>query len=271
MATGSHPALGSGTHPALGHGSATHAALGHGSATHQALGHGLKLVIYPGEGTDKAGTTVGHIYVVGGKKEAYEMAGGPPPGKGKKGDGGHSAGVTPPGPYVLGRQEHHTTPNWPMSVIPWGAPLREHAGEIQYQTGGKWVNATGPHGTVTHAYVLWFQRSHKHMPFKDLVDGVRLLPQFRWPDGSLKATWDMNDFGNWSWNLLKDGQRSVYYIHTTPEDEAATAAGTPFLLQQSHGCIHIRPADRDEMVRKGYLKAGVPVEVKPYGAKGPPH
>src|SRR5205085_1960278 len=142
-----------------------------------------------------------------------EMAGGPPPGKGSAGPGGHAAGVTPAGQYALGQQEHHTTQNWPMSVIPWGAPLREHSGEIQYQAGAKWINATGPHGKVTQAAILWLQRSGKHVPSAQVVKEVRDLPQFRLPSGSLKPTWDLNDFGKWSWNLLKNGARSVYYIH----------------------------------------------------------
>ena len=78
-------------------------------APHQS--HKLKLVIYPGEKKDGNGTTVGHIYIVGGKHESYEMAGGPPPGHGSSGPGGHTAGVTPAGHYVLGQQEHHTTQN----------------------------------------------------------------------------------------------------------------------------------------------------------------
>ena len=86
--------------------------MSHGGIHHV---HKIKLVIFPGEAKDAAGTTFGHIYVVGGAGEKYEMAGGPPPGKGSKGPGGHSAGVTPAGHYVLAHQEHHTTQNWPMS------------------------------------------------------------------------------------------------------------------------------------------------------------
>ena len=96
------------------------------------------------------------------------------------------------------------------------------------------------------------------------------MPQFRLPGGTLKPSWDLNDFGKWSWNLLKHGARTAYYIHTTPDDERATAAHKGFLLSQSHGCIHIRPLDRDDMMKKGYLHSGREVEVKHYGEKGPP-
>ena len=88
--------------------------------------------------------------------------------------------------------------------------------------------------------------------------------------GRVIPTWNLNDFGKWSWNLKKYGQRTPYYIHTTPADEEASETHRRFLLTQSHGCIHIYPDDRDEMMRKGYLKAGINVEVKAYGQQGPP-
>ncbi len=88
-------------------------------------------------------------------------------------------------------------------------------------------------------------------------------------DDALISSWNKNDFGNWSWNLKRGGHRSAYYIHTTPDDEAATAAGRAFDLDQSHGCVHVRPLDRDEMIDSGALKAGFEVEVEAYGLVGP--
>jgi len=40
--------------------------------------------------------------------------------------------------------------------------------------------------------------------------------------------------------------------------------------EQSHGCVHIRPADRDEMMSRGYLAAGTAVRIMKYGMRGPP-
>jgi len=76
------------------------------------------------------------------------------------------------------------------------------------------------------------------------------------------SQWLLNDFGQSSWNLKKSGARTVFFIHTTPEDEAM--GSRPFDLTQSHGCLHIRPADRKTMVDKGYLAKGVAVIVKRY-------
>lgn len=126
----------------------------------------IRLVVYPGEFTTVTGVTLGHIYVLNGSEEKYEIAGGlPPDPKRGRGADGHYADATPTGKFVLSAAEHHVTQNWPASVIPWGAPLS---------------------------------------------------------------------------------------------------------LGNSHGCIHIRPSHRDEMMKKGYLKAGIEIEVKPYGQKGPP-
>ena len=120
---------------------------------------GVQLVIFPGESRSSTGVTTGHIYVVGGRGESYEMAGGPPPGRGYGDRGGHTAGVTPAGQYVLDQQEHHTSQNWPASVIPWGAKLRQVDGEVQFAKGSQWVNATGPKGAVTQALLIFKRRS----------------------------------------------------------------------------------------------------------------
>jgi lipoprotein-anchoring transpeptidase ErfK/SrfK len=90
------------------------------------------------------------------------------------------------------------------------------------------------------------------------------------PTGQLVKVWERNDFGKWAFNVRRGGRRTPYYIHTTPEDEYATAHGLAFSLAQSHGCIHIRPADRDTMITEGYLAAGTRIEVKGYKETGPP-
>jgi hypothetical protein len=56
-------------------------------------------------------------------------------------------------------------------------------------------------------------------------------------------------------------------FHTTPENEFQTAHGLPVLLASSHGCIHLKPKDIDEMISKGYLKTGNVVYSYDYGFK----
>jgi hypothetical protein len=234
----------------------------------------IKLVIYPGEGRRGDGTTIGTIYVVGGHGEKYPIAGGPPPGKGHKDRGGHVKGRTPEGTYVLDGPEHHVTRNWPGSIIPWGAKLRESGGVVQYEVKGKWYNATGHDGAVVGATRLFLHRDGRHATDKEIEAAVR-AELLNGPDGALMPVYKKNDFGKWSWNLKRHGARSAFYIHTTPENEAQQEASTPakpvpVVLEQSHGCVHVRPADRDDMIKKGYLKPGVEVEIKPYADIGPP-
>lgn len=43
-----------------------------------------------------------------------------------------------------------------------------------------------------------------------------------------------------------------------------------YIMQsRDDGCVHLRPTDRDEFIRKGYLRDGVDFEVRPYSEKGP--
>jgi hypothetical protein len=219
-------------------------------------------------------TTLGRIYVVGGRGESYEAAGGPPPGRGGKGEGGHTAGHTPAGLYVLGHQEHHTTMGWPNSSIPYGAPLRAGSdGYVEFLAHNEWKKADGPRGVWTEARKRFRQRDGQPViPEKE--EGLFRSFVYR-QDGSLRPTWTRNDFGKWSWNLTRNGERTPYYVHTTPQDDASQNAPLDSdvilaLYGQSHGCVHLLPHDRDEMLQRGYLKQGIHVQVMQYEQKGPP-
>jgi hypothetical protein len=251
--------------------------------------HRLTLTVYPGErsvphrsehGVPDHYVVLGHIYV---GHDAYEIAAGPPPGHESKGEGGHSAGPTPAGNYWLGPRRHHTTMNWPASVVPWGAQLRfDSKGDIEFQERGAWRHATGRRGAATEAMRRYFIRTFKEAPASMEPIDKKARALFLDATGALLATYNRNDFGIWAWNLeYKHGRKSPYYIHTTAENEAETAsidsaaaagreAGLAVLLEMSHGCIHLIPKDRDDMMRKGYLHTGARVVVKHYREKGPP-
>jgi hypothetical protein len=216
----------------------------------------VTLVVYPAESVNRRGYEVGHIYVNDGN-EKFEVAGGPR--TPVRDGGGHTATRTPPGHYVLDRAEHHTTSGWPNSVVPWGARIREVDEVVQFQVGDRWIDASGSLGKVTEAYLLWYHRSNRRIT---TAIASRYARQMFYKDGVLMSQWLLNDFGQSSWNLKKNGARTAFFIHTTPEDEAM--GSRPFELTQSHGCLHIRPSDRDTMVNKGYLAKGVAVIVKRY-------
>jgi hypothetical protein len=220
-------------------------------------------------------TTLGRIYVIGGRGESYEAACGPRPKHGFKDRGGHHAGHTPAGLYILGRQEHHTTMGWPNSSIPYGAALRAGTdGYLEFLDHGEWKRADGPHGVWTESKKVFKQKSG--LPGVITEDDKAEFRGYAYrEDGSLRPTWIMNDFGKWSWNLMSNGKRTPYYVHTTPEDEAFSRAPVDrdtliALFGQSHGCVHLLPRDRDEMMQRGYLKHGIHVRIMQYKQKGPP-
>ena len=119
-------------------------------------------------------------------------------------------------------------------------------------------------------------RQHTYPTPLDAADIARIEAgsrAFFYDDGQLMTEYRKNDFGVWAWNLMTPGrrgpERTAMYVHTTPADEGASSGGAEFELTQSHGCIHIRPADRDRMMDLGYLQAGVNLVVQPYGTRGP--
>jgi hypothetical protein len=239
-----------------------------------------RLVFFPADKINRnrnAGDTdgfwLGTIYVVlGGQVVAnYAACGGPKEGQP---DQGHSAGPTPPGHYTLGLRHHHVTLNWWPSCIPWGASIRRaENGEVEFDDGNGWKPATGDGAPMNIALV----RSRAIAMLPALApEIVRRAARQAFavdptnPTSPLVTIWERNDFGKWAFNLRCDGKSTPYYVHTTPTDEYATAHNLAFSLVQSHGCIHVRPDDRDKMMTEGYLAAGIHLEVKPYDAKGPP-
>jgi hypothetical protein len=172
---------------------------------------------------------------------------------------------------VLGPKQHVVAPSWPMSVIPWGAALRIHKGEVEFEAApGVWRVATGRRGEVTLAQMGFLQRSKLKPDLGTVTAQVRDI-FIDASTGSLwSAAWERNDFGRWGWNLRKNGSPTAYFIHTTPENEHASALGRAVMLANSHGCVHLDPKERDSLMAAGALKAGVAIEVRPYTETGPP-
>lgn len=236
----------------------------------------VKLIFYPGEERfpctnpkhKKEVVILGHIYVVGGEGEVYEACGGPETGSH---DRGHTSGPTPKGKYRLGPRHHHVTVNWSSSCIAFGRPIRQGAVEYEYQDEkGLWHVASGPDGKVTKLRLkerrVELNRALTEDKRQEVIRDVRSW--FRWDDGTMMDKWWGNDFGEWAWNL----PGTACYIHTTPKDEVAwlLLGGKDIQLENSHGCVHVHPKDRDEMIRKGYLRHGAYFELKGYHEKGPP-
>jgi hypothetical protein len=235
----------------------------------------IKLVFFPGE-RDVGGAVMGMIYVIGGKGEAIRAAGGPRVGYKDPAQAGHTAEPTPAGQYTLGPRKHVVTSGWVKSSIPWGATLRLNArGDVEFQDDegkGNWAPATGADGVLTKALFRW-KTNMKEKTDLGKVDAELRAALINPATGALTVTtWEFNDFGRWGWQLMLHGQGTPYFVHTTPLDERNYEADPKTLadLTNSHGCIHIDPADRDDFIRKGYLNAGTEFEVRPYNESGPP-
>lgn len=185
--------------------------------------------------------------------------------------GGPASGGTDPrmpeepttaGSFVIGKIHAYRTPSWLFSQIAWGAKLRDMRGQNDVwfqQSSGAWASIKDNYG-ITRDQI---QREH-----------YRLYGDLRVP-----ASWLFNDFGpvairyfeDKNNNRKMDGSEKLsgQMIHTTPDNEAATARQQPFQLSESHGCVHIRPEDRTRLMGAGVFKVGTPFIVHSYSASFP--
>lgn len=207
-----------------------------------------ELHFYPGDAERK-------VYVLKGGRllDSYGMIGGE---EGMRDDPRNPTvdfGPSPEGSYDVVEVSPHTSTAWNWSYVPYGSPLREVAGEIQYQDDkGTWHQATGPGSEFKGRGLPPLER-------KDYLN----------PDGTLPPTWTKNDFGHLRGRLksVKTGALQGHMIHTSAWNETADAyyADTDKLLDpkvalsvlhHSHGCEHVHPRDMDQMVARGYLAPG---------------
>jgi hypothetical protein len=247
----------------------------------------IKLVFYPGENplTGESGVrypdpkdprdrgyAIGTIYVIP-TYDKYQACGGPPVLRPIPDDEGHMIERTPKGVYVLGPPERYATSSWTDSAIPFGAKLRDcnHVVAYQNEEGGPWRAASGPKGALTVAWRRYLSQKYgRSLTADEESDLSADTYRYFLNHGKLMSEFKGNGFGEWAFNLTQGGKRTGYFLHTTPEDEAQTERGKAYVLNNSHGCIHIRPFDRRHLMALSYLRQGVQLEVKGYEERGPP-
>lgn len=187
----------------------------------------------------------------------YDAHGGPAT---PRDDGyGSMKSPTEAGEYIIvGLWKHVSTGQWPYSMIEWGSPLRESNGIIEVMISGKW------------------EPLKKYVP--DSKDDLMNAYEDLFGKKEMPETWVFNDFGHITCFIAKDidkdgvwdkGSEKIHhqFFHTTPPDEASTSRGKPFVLTESHGCIHVRPNDIDEMISHGYIRKGNMVYIHDYSTK----
>lgn len=195
---------------------------------------------------------VGKIYVkVGGKLIAkYDARGGPP--RKVLDFGGHTADPTQ-GSFTIGRQEKgFTTSSWDNSKIPWGSQVRKGTNGYEYKPeGGKeWLKSP----------VRRKEKNDPREPVPVIDDAMfNWLPEV--PNQAGVRWYDRNDFGAMAYRLQGS---PGFYVHTTPETEEQVRLGKDVELAHSHGCVHVNPKERDEMIAHGYLQPGVRFVCKKY-------
>ncbi|MDD1619926.1 MAG: hypothetical protein LUQ11_00480 [Methylococcaceae bacterium] len=157
---------------------------------------------------------------------------------------------TTPGKYVIHSYAPYRTKTWIWSTIAWGTRISvsfdKGEEKVFYETGQlsqPWKPVEG----ITKAQI---ESNH-----------LALYGTYKVPE-----TWVFNDFGAMSVRYFKDlnnnkkldkGETlSGEMIHTTPGDEARTARSMEVSLQSSHGCIHVKPNDRDRFYRAGAFTKG---------------
>jgi hypothetical protein len=179
------------------------------------------------------------------------------PAKLHKEDDGFFAGPTDVGEYRVSHCGRHSSPSYPdWSRVRWGSAIKESSGQVMVMHEGKWQTLKQIGTQVTREQLV--KRNLE-------LYGKNELP----------SAWLFNDFGHMTCYFYRDTNHNsrfdkdseklhLEYFHTTPDDEASSAAGDPVKLQESHGCIHVKPKDIDAMINAGYFKAGNLVKVHGY-------
>jgi hypothetical protein len=164
---------------------------------------------------------------------------------------------TTPGSYLIHSAKPYHTPTWTFSKIKWGTPLRDMPAnsDVWYKLpGGKWGSVKKDIGV---------SRMQLIRIYKDMYGWSRVPNKWVFNDfGPIAIRWfeDLNGNGKMDGKEKLSGQM----FHTTPVNEAEQALGKPVNLTSSHGCIHIKPADRDALFSLGAFDSGTRFVVHEY-------
>jgi hypothetical protein len=197
---------------------------------------------------------------------------GPPTEHPAVGDEPFGAGPTDPGTFVISGSERHSTAKWKWSRVRWGSRLRPNPKDIEDLL---WEDSPGHWRSVKK--VTGLRRANVAHRF------FNLYGEWRVPE-----TWLFNDFGPIAIRYFKDlnhdgrldGREGLSgeMFHTTPDNEAETAKflkanpgktsdDAPVTMYESHGCIHLSPAQRDAFINAGAFKSGMKLVIHSYAER----
>ena len=172
---------------------------------------------------------------------------------------------TEAGRFVIYDQKPYKTNTWPRSQIAWGTPLKDTGSDVLYDTGqqgtNQWKSISKKYGGDTTAIRDYLKDQNR------ILFGRNEVPR----------AWVLNDFGPIAIRYFKDKNHDGKLngtertegsmFHTTPENEGEYAQGKKMNMTESHGCIHIRPPDRDVLIKLGAFDMGTPLVIHKYSER----
>lgn len=213
---------------------------------------GRELHLYPG---DKR-----LLYMVNGKLAAsVEAWGGPANAVPKRPGEPFGATPTPAGRFRIGWIGPYKTSSWKWSKLRWGARLRRHPvdeHDLLFEESGRW------HSVWARTALTRGDIETRHLQ----LYGLRTYPPI----------WNFNDFGpiavrfynDRNANRKRDANEPLEgeMFHTTAENEAE---GGNTVLYESHGCIHLRPIERDRLLALDAFQKGTLLIIYKYSESIP--
>jgi len=185
--------------------------------------------------------------------------------------GGADYTPTPTGRFVLENPAAYRTSSWLMSQIKWGTPIKDVPSErnlaedaktdVWYRlSSGKWASVSKDFG---------IDRKFIAKTYYDLYQ-LKGIPK----------TWIFNAFGpvairyfrDLNGNKKRDKNEPLdgSMFHTTAENEAELKLGKTIDMTNSHGCIHLNPADRAQLTGMKAFRGGMDLVIHPYNKKYTP-
>jgi hypothetical protein len=168
---------------------------------------------------------------------------------------------TPAGTFVLLGPEPYFTRSWVFSEIRWGTKLLDRPADpdVWYLVSSKLGKESW--GSVKKDFGI--ARKEIQDYYWSLY-GVRKVPK----------TWVFNAFGPVAVRFFKDQNKNRRLdgkeriegamLHTTAENEAEVSRKIALNMTNSHGCIHMKPPDRDALLGMGGLKAKLTLIIHHY-------
>jgi hypothetical protein len=170
--------------------------------------------------------------------------------------GGMPQNPTTPGRYIIYGEEAYFTRSWAWSRIRWGTRLQDKRSDVWYEIKpGTWASLQKDTGIAR----------------KEVVDANLAY----YGNNGVPDKWIFNDFGPIAIRYFKDLNRNGRFdqgketlmgdmFHTTPPNEGEYARGVPLDMKESHGCVHLKPPERDKLRKLGAFDRGTPLIIHSY-------